>query len=296
MANSLSVLNAEKWFKNRIGRTQRKTLVARDIANTRFRMENGFDTINLPYTTPLTSNAYVKGVDVTIQDIAPTNEQLVIATAREASFYVDEIDGIQNIVDIAAEKADEAAYVLNKDIDTAVFGEYANVASGHVVDAGDVGGTATNPIDLVTATANANQENMLKLFAALKRRMRIDDVPMMGDTFIVVDAVGAELLELMFVNKGFNVADSTLKNGYAGSVLGVDVYVSNNLTTAAGVTHYLGGRKGAIDLVVQREPSLKVTQPEKKIGKNYITWTLYGKKTFYEGGRELYDIRVDVTP
>lgn len=295
MANSLSVLNAEKWFKNRIGRTQRKTLVARQIANTRFRLEEGFDTINLPYTTPLSSNAYVKGVDVTIQDIAPTNEQLVINTAREASFYVDAIDGIQNIVDIAAEKADEAAFALNKDIDTAVFGEYANVASGHVIDAGDIGGTATNPIDL-DSTGSTEQDNILKLIAALKRRMRKDDVAMMGDTFLVVDPVGAELLELMFINKGFNTADATLRNGFAGNVLGVDIYVSNNLTTASGVTHYLGGRKGAIDLVVQKEPSLLVTQPEKKIGKNYITWTLYGLKTFYEGGRELYDIRVDVTP
>jgi hypothetical protein len=291
MANSLSVLNAEKWFKNRIGRTQRKTLVAREIANTRFRMEEGFDTINLPYTTPLSSNAYVKGVDVTIQDLAPTNEQFVIDTAREASFYVDEIDGIQNIIDIGAEKADEAAYVLNKDIDTSVFAEYANVASGHVIDAGDIGGTATSPIAMYGASA---QDNALKLIAALKRRMRIDDV-MLDKTFIVVDPTTAEQLELMFINKGFNTADATLRNGYAGDVLGVRVYVSNNLTTASGVTHLLGGRRGAIDLVVQKEPSLLVTQPEKKIGKNYITWTLYGKKTFYEGKRELYDIQVDVT-
>jgi hypothetical protein len=291
MANSLSVLNAEKWFKNRIGRTQRKTLVAREIANTRFRMEEGFDTINLPYTTPLSSNAYVKGVDVTIQDLAPTNEQLVISTAREASFYVDEIDGIQNIIDIGAEKADEAAYVLNKDIDTAVFAEYANVASGHVIDDGDIGGTATSPIAMYGASA---QDNALKLIAALKRRMRIDDV-MLDKPFIVVDPTTAEQLELMFINKGFNTADATLRNGYAGDVLGVRVDVSNNLTTASGVTHLLGGRRGAIDLVVQKEPSLLVTQPEKKIGKNYITWTLYGKKTFYEGARELYDIRVDLT-
>jgi hypothetical protein len=292
MANSLSVINAEKWFKNRIGRTQRKTLVARDIANTRFRMEQGFDTINLPYTTPISSNAYVKGVDVTIQDLAPTNEQLVISTAREASFYVDEIDGIQNIIDIGAEKADEAAYVLNKDIDTAVFGQYANVASGHVIDAGDIGGTAASAIAMYGASA---QDNALKLIAALKRRMRIDDVPMMGDTFLVVDPTTAEQLELMFINKGFNTADATLRNGRAGQVLGVDIYVSSNLTTASGVTHLLGGRKGAIDLVVQKEPSLLVTQPEKKIGKNYITWGLYGLKTFYEGARELYDIQVDLT-
>lgn len=294
MANSLSVLNAEKWFKNRIGRTMRKALVAREIANTRFRLEEGFDTINLPYTTPLSANTYVKGVDVTIQDLAPTNEQLVIDTAKEVSFYVDQIDGIQNIVDIAAEKADEAAYVLDSVIDAAVFAEYANVASGNDIDAGDIGGTAAAAIDL-TSTGSTQQDNILKTFAALKRRMRLGNVPT-DRTFIVVDPVGAEILELMFINKGFNTADSTLRNGYAGSVLGVDVYVSNNLTTASGVTHWLGGRKGSIDLVVQKEPSLMVTQPEKKIGKNYITWTLYGKKTFFEGGKQIFDINVDVTP
>lgn len=80
--------------------------------------------------------------------------------------------------------------------------------------------------------------------------------------------------------------------------LGV-ITVSETLTAAADVwtgnkqiQHQLFGRKGAIDLVIQRRPNVEIKEVPDKLGKNIIPWTLYGLKTFTEGARELVDVRV----
>ncbi len=77
--------------------------------------------------------------------------------------------------------------------------------------------------------------------------------------------------------------------------MGFQVYVSNNLPTGicsalsisalggptaagsatTGAACYFG-RKGSIDLILQRAPALEIRQPSDKIGSNFITWTVYG--------------------
>lgn len=75
--------------------------------------------------------------------------------------------------------------------------------------------------------------------------------------------------------------------------------VSETLTAAADVwtgakqiQHLLFGKKGAIDLVIQKRPNVEIKEVPDKLGKNVLPWTLYGLKTFLEGRRELVDVRV----
>jgi len=283
MANSLSPLNPAYWSRT-MGQALRKSLVARDITSfaEQATLRDG-DTVHRPYTTQMSVNTYVKGVDVTIQDLAPTDQTLVVNTAKEVSFYVDEIDQLQNRYDIAKLKADEAAYLLKDAIDTAVFAEYANAA--YYYDNVDLTGGSAGGVAV-------DETNIDKLVTGVKAKLMKNNVMPQGDLFFVVTPTIAEYIERYAAANGFNIADSTIRNGYAGSYLGASIYVSNNLTTASGVTHILAGRKGSIDLVVQREPNMLITQPDKKIGKNFITWTLFGKKTFYEGGLNMIDVRV----
>lgn len=77
------------------------------------------------------------------------------------------------------------------------------------------------------------------------------------------------------------------------------ITVSETLTAAADIwtankqiQHNLFGRKGAIDLVIQKRPNVEIKEVSDKLGKNILPWTLYGKKTFVEGARELVDVRV----
>jgi hypothetical protein len=283
MANSLSPLNPQYWSRT-MGAALRKSLVARDITSfaEAGTLKEG-DTVHRPYTTLMSVNSYVKGVDVTIQDIAPTDETLTVNTAKEVSFYIDDIDQLQNRYDIAKVKADEAAYLLRDAIDTTVFGQYANAAYYY------------DNVDLTAGAAGGmaiDETNIIKALTGVKAKLMKNNVTFNGDLFAVVTPTIAMYIERYAAANGFNIADSTIRNGYAGDFLGFRIYVSNNLTTTAGITHIIAGKKGAIDLVIQKEPGTKITQPPLKIGKNFLTWDLYGMKTFYEGARNMIDVRV----
>jgi hypothetical protein len=57
--------------------------------------------------------------------------------------------------------------------------------------------------------------------------------------------------------------------------------------------HQMVGKKGAVDMVVQKAPGVKFTTPELKLGATVLPWTVYGIKTFDEGTKALVDIKVD---
>ena len=63
-------------------------------------------------------------------------------------------------------------------------------------------------------------------------------------------------------------------------------------TSTKRIQHNLFGRKKAIDLVIQKQPNVKFTQPPLKLGRNVLPWVLYGKKTFVEGTKMLVDVNV----
>jgi len=63
-------------------------------------------------------------------------------------------------------------------------------------------------------------------------------------------------------------------------------------TAAKKIQHALFGVKGAIEVVIQKEPNVEVKDVQDKIGKNVVPWTLYGKKTFKEGTERLVDVKI----
>lgn len=58
------------------------------------------------------------------------------------------------------------------------------------------------------------------------------------------------------------------------------------------VVHALVGERGSIELAVQQQVQVDITQPALKLGKNYLPWVLYGKKTFTEGKDRFVDLRI----
>lgn len=64
----------------------------------------------------------------------------------------------------------------------------------------------------------------------------------------------------------------------------------DGFTAAKQVQHCLFGKKGAIDVVIQKEPTVKFKDVPDKIGQNIVPWDLYGIKTFLEGQQMLVDV------
>lgn len=188
--------------------------------------------VHRPYYSDVVVNNYTKGVDVTVQDVAATDEYLVVNKSKEATVYIDEIDVKQNKYDAANKYIDRMTYALRKDIDGAFLQEVLNAE--YSMDDGDMGGTPGSAVSVSAA-------NAFKLFTLTEAKMNANDIE---DTkpwfFVITPDVKAAIQQTNLVN-GFQQADAALRGtlkgmGYLGTWGNFNIFVSNNVAHSNTVT------------------------------------------------------------
>lgn len=304
-ANDVSAIQPELW-SSMVQVPLYKSLVSYEVSNFKLSdtLKNG-DTIHVPRFGSLSAQTYSPGSAITVTNQDWAFDNLVITTYKHCSFYVDDPRALTLNVDQARELATEAAYQLKNKIDTDVFKNITGTDGFYTVDNLDLGLGATNG-----APVSAGSANIINVFAGARKFLREQNVEEMGDWCAVVTPKIASYIETKAATVGFNVADATLRNGYAGDFMGFQIYISNNLPSgnlsaispAAGSTvsiaaglggpsganasgttpgraSYLG-RKGTIDVVMMRAPALEVRKLSDRLGSNFITWTVYGSAVF----------------
>ncbi len=253
-----------------------KNLVAFDVANTRLEayLKDG-DTINhsyieMPDVVDYTPNTEISSFDT----ITAEKEQLKVNQVKVAPFYVDRIEELQTNIAMVQELGERAAYKLRDEIDQHVFNEVEN---GTDWDFGEALST----------------DNIINFFSAAGQRLREANVEETDWVAVVTPAV-ASLIEIKATaTGGFNLADAAFKNGYAGSFVGFNVYVSNNLPDSSDGKLLYMGRRGMIDLVMQAAPQMKISDAEDKLGYKFKPHTVYGTKVFHENSKRF--LSADVT-
>ena len=282
-AYSLSAISPT-IYEPAVNQPLRKMLVALEVANV-LPLPGGKD-VKIRRFTGMTAAQYTPGTPVTAAAATWTQDTITITTYKHSTFYHDRI--VSPLIDIndVRELAFDTAYQLKNKIDTHVFANITG-ADGFVnyqADAALLGGTAHRPI-------SAGSANIINLFAKARELMRQNNVEEMGDWCAVVTPKIAGFIEIKAASSGFQVADATLRNGYAGNFMGFEVYYSNNLpsgscsTIAATISgsavsattckSILFGRKKMIHLYLQ-PPRLYVANVDDKVGTNYITYATYG--------------------
>ena len=266
-----------------------KSLVAMEVANMRLQDELKFaDRINIPRFGSLSVQTYTPGTTISATNQSWTYDTLIVSSYKYVAFYVDNVKNLQTNVDQARELATEAAYQLKNQIDTDIFKSITGTDgfTSYQADAGTLqNGTAHRPV-------SAGSASIINLFANARKLLRQNNVEETGDWCAVVTPQIAAYVETKAASVGFNVADSTLRNGYAGDFMGFQVYISNNLPSgkASAISPTISGgavsattcksiyfgRKGMIDVVMQSAPALEIRQKDDMIGSNFITWTVYG--------------------
>lgn len=119
-----------------------------------------------------------------------------------------------------------------------------------------------------------------------------------ADEYIDVSAANRLLLRNITATYTASTDKLTLKATGWGHIV-----VSETLTAAADiwttnlqVQHCLFGLANSIDVVIQKEPSLKVRpSPDARVGDDLVTWTAAGYKVFNEGKAQMIDawVRTD---
>ena len=270
--SSWDALFPEMWSA-KIQVNLEKSLVAFDIARTELSDEIKFgDVIHRTYASEPGTAAYTAGTDIVITGATATDDSITVDQKYSSSFYIDEVEELFTNVDYAARLANKSAYQLRDLIDVAVL---ENTNTIGVSALGTSGSSATTYVTGTTASVSAitaTSATIIQVFNTATRYLREGNVEQEGDWVAVISPAVAGVIELAGIANGFNVADSSLKNGYAGDFLGYHIYISNNLPTSKC---YIGKSK-CIDLILKKSPTLRIKDEPKKLGKNFITYTVWG--------------------
>jgi len=231
MGNNLENLTPELW-SSRMQKWIKKSAVFMALANMEERKTLSVgDTVHRPYSSDMQVNDYTKGTAVTIQDLDSTDEYLTVDTTKEISFYVDNIDKIQNLYSAADERTRKSGYRLANEMDGAFLAQATNATNDF--DDGDMSTStnsgAGNPV-IVSKT------NAVELASLVKAMMNTNSIEWDAAWDLVITPTVASYIEQQVVANGFNTADLTLKNGYAGDFMWFKTFVSNNLKHTVELT------------------------------------------------------------
>ena len=287
VSNDVSAIVPEIWSEV-IQVPLYKTLVAMDVANLELSDTVKYgDTIHKQYFASLSAQTYVPGTAFTAQAQDWTTDDLNVSAYKTVAVYVDDVEEIQANVSSRTQLQTEIAYQLRDAMDTHIL---ARTKDGTDCEADDLvpGGVDSHAISATTA-------NIISIFSKARQKLRTANVSETGDWIAILSPAQAQLIESKATAVGYNVADATLRNGYAGDFMGFRIYISNNVPTGTSPsgdfsilsaqidanyeTAYIGKSK-CIDAVIQKAPTIQITKVPDMHGWYVSAYTVYGDAVF----------------
>lgn len=165
----------------------------------------------------------VRGTDMAVTDVSDTTETLTINKEFGKVIAINDFDELQSSYSLAMTYGEQYGQIMQAQIDADVLYEVVNAQS--TVDAGDVGGTVGQSIDLTTS-------NVLNAVAAVTkdlRQLNVYETDLVG----IVSPRFEQVLTLYMGAKVTDLGDKVTENGYFAKILGYNLYTSNNLTGSA---------------------------------------------------------------
>lgn len=223
--NDLTAFNPEYWTPT-MQETFLKESVALGVANVELRADlmDG-DTLHKPYGSYPRVQTYVKGTDINVKDIASTDDTLTVSTAKVASFYVDDLDAIQNKYDAVKGFAAIAQRQLNNVLDQAIMAEYSN--AGKTLTGADIGEAAGA---IVMSTANTSS-----IFTAAGRTLNTANRTG-AERFAMIGPRMLEVIQNYVGGRETTFGDIVGDNGKIANRFGFGLKLSNNLPYTATLT------------------------------------------------------------
>lgn len=117
----------------------------------------------------------------------------------------------------------------------------------------------------------------------------INDSGTAGTTYIQLSDASRATLEGCVATDGTTNLTIAFEGGGEATLAASEAADPWSVETA----HLMFGQKGAVDLVIQKAPTVVFKEVPDKLGKNVLPWTLYGLKTFDEGDAMLVDVKID---
>ncbi len=186
---------------------------------------------------------------------------LTVDRAKAFCFQIDDADRVQSKPDLMKKAMREAACALADEADKYIYSLYTKAAEGNVIEKSV---TADTIVDVLIET-----------------RQRLMQKNVNSNTPVVLE-VSPAIAALILKAKILSATDNTeaLTNGYLGSFVGFDVYVSNNIATEGNVWHCMARTKRAIAFA-EHLKSVEAFRPEKRFADAVKGLHLYGAEVVY---------------
>ena len=235
LANTISAGIKEVWDDTyQIVHFKQSVFRAMAVTGLADKLKKG-DKLHRIYTSDMVVNTMSATGGYSVQDLTDTDESLTVDQEKEVSFYIKELDELQNHLPVRLKYARKAMNKLWLQIDGDVLGEYDQADND--IDAAYLGGTNNNGITV-------DETNVDQLFVGGMEKLRVADVIVdvnarfTGDVqrdaanlmpvAIISPQVYSKLL-LRVGGKDSAFGDKVAQQGHIGYYLGFNVFVSNAL-------------------------------------------------------------------
>lgn len=219
-------------------------------------------TVEIPNLSNLTANAKAANTQVTLNGPTETKTTITINQHYESSFLLEDFAEIQSAYDAAREYTQKTGYALAEKMDRFVAVDLTANAAKTI----GVAGTALN--DNLILTAN--------------RYLDDAKAPQTERYFVVTPQGKQELLAIdKYVRYDALGTGEAIKNGKIGQIYGIEVFMSQNLTTTAGTPvaqNHVMFHKEAYAIAVQKNVSFEEQRKTEYLGTLYVAQSLWGGK------------------
>lgn len=223
------------------------TTIFADIANTNYEGEikNLGDTIRINNVPTISVSDYTVGQNLNYQVPAPSVVDLQISKAKYFGFQVSDVLAHQSKPNLMSTFTDDASNQMRIAIDSEIIlNEMANgVAANKGASAGVKSGaynlgTDNTPVSL----SGTNIVDLITSFSSVLDEQNVPDT----DRYLVIDPATRRLLMASPLAQAYVTGDdkSILRNGKIGMIDRFNVYVSNQLPTAAAGQDFFGNTQG----------------------------------------------------
>jgi len=225
------------------------------------------DTVHITSFGDPTIRTYTPESDITIDSLSDSTQALTIDQDKYFAFDVDDVIRRQALPGWVEQATSRSGYLLAKTADSFLASTMYAAVNQTSSDLGAI--TA----DISDNTAYGN------VFVAMWQKLTQQDVPLDG-RFIVVDPTlyAALLQDNRFINAQASGSTDALRNGRVGSIVGFDVYLSNQTPNpTAGHVAVLAGHPMATTYAEQIA-SVDAVHREKRFGDLVKGLHVYGAK------------------
>lgn len=187
-------------------------------------IQSAGDTVHITSIGAVSTRAYTELTQITWDEVADTQQDLVIDQKRYFALKVDDVEKKQALP-FLDEATAEAAYALRDNADAVVSAAmYAAVNQG------------SN--DLGAKTADISDNTMYGHLVSLKTTLDRDNCPSDNRWAVVSpEILGALLQDNRFVDASASGSTDALRNGFVGRAAGFDVHVSNQTPDPTASTY-----------------------------------------------------------